>query len=594
MAAFKIGSTNSVFGSGVAFFDNASPAPNSLLVDQSGFLISTGFEAISVGSPSWTITVNGQAVTSATVAAVFLWNTASNSASTVTIGMEGELSGAYGIFTEHRTSVVNKGSIYASGDVNSAGIVLIDTADGDTKVDNSGTIWSSAYGIRYWGDVLGTHTITNKGTIQGALHAIFVQTGTISVEKVTNSGTIDGNIALDSGDDVLVNSGLMAGGDIFIGGIYPDKDTLTNSGAIATNIWFGNGADTLVNSGEIAGDISFSDGGDTIVNSGKLDKSLVFGVGAGTTLLNSGTIMAVVVGSSGADHVTNTGTILGLVQLVDGDDVYEGGAGIDAVRDGNGADKISLGGGNDTYDPVAFIAADGNDTIDGGTGSDLYDAGACLDPVHVNIDSVAHTYLGIAATTVAGSTAYGLTISGSATGATIDKVTGFEHVAGGTADDVIYGSAARNELGGLAGADILMGFAGNDRLLGNSGSDFIDGGLGADVLNGGSDIDSFVYESLKDSGLTKATRDTIEDFTPGQDLIDLHLIDANSTAANDQAFAWLGTNVNFNSTAGALRAYWTGIGQIVEGDVNGDNKADFSIYLSLAHSAVLSAGDFIR
>ena len=39
------------------------------------------------------------------------------------------------------------------------------------------------------------------------------------------------------------------------------------------------------------------------------------------------------------------------------------------------------------------------------------------------------------------------------------------------------------------------------------------------------------------------------------------------------------TNVLFSGVAGQLRSYWTASGHIIEGDVNGDAKADFSIEL---------------
>jgi hypothetical protein len=99
-------------------------------------------------------------------------------------------------------------------------------------------------------------------------------------------------------------------------------------------------------------------------------------------------------------------------------------------------------------------------------------------------------------------------------------------------------------------------------------------------LTGGSgDADFFHYTALSDSGITAATRDLIADFEPGSDKIDLSAIDANTKNApgTNDAFNFIGTNTPFTGSAGQLHAFWSAIGQIIEGDVNGDKKADFSI-----------------
>jgi hypothetical protein len=61
----------------------------------------------------------------------------------------------------------------------------------------------------------------------------------------------------------------------------------------------------------------------------------------------------------------------------------------------------------------------------------------------------------------------------------------------------------------------LNGGAGRDTIIGTSGDDSLTGGLGADTLTGGTGRDTFVYTSLRDG------TDTITDFQPGTDLIDL-------------------------------------------------------------------------
>src|SRR6185436_13587412 len=110
------------------------------------------------------------------------------------------------------------------------------------------------------------------------------------------------------------------------------------------------------------------------------------------------------------------------------------------------------------------------------------------------------------------------------------------------------------------GDDTLMSFAGNDTLDGGGGLDLFLGGAGRDVLTGGAGNDIFVF-GTKDSGVTRATRDVINDFEPGKDSINLSVIDADTIAANDQAFTYLNGDsffapfANFTGTPGQLRSY---------------------------------------
>ena len=154
---------------------------------------------------------------------------------------------------------------------------------------------------------------------------------------------------------------------------------------------------------------------------------------------------------------------------------------------------------------------------------------------------------------------------------------------------------------GGTGEDSLSGGAGNDRLFGDGDNDTLIGGAGKDELTGGGfngsgdlSVDTFVFTAVTDSGVTNATRDTILDFEDGVDKIDLSAIDANTTILGDDAFsASIGTNVNFGG-AGELRAVAVASGWIIEGNVNGDTNADFSILVADAdHSIVWDGTDFL-
>ncbi len=68
---------------------------------------------------------------------------------------------------------------------------------------------------------------------------------------------------------------------------------------------------------------------------------------------------------------------------------------------------------------------------------------------------------------------------------------------------------------GLSLYKTIMGTAGRDTLLGTPGDDYIVGGAGADTLSGGAGSNVFAYTNLRDAG------DTITDFVPSKDLIDL-------------------------------------------------------------------------
>jgi len=85
---------------------------------------------------------------------------------------------------------------------------------------------------------------------------------------------------------------------------------------------------------------------------------------------------------------------------------------------------------------------------------------------------------------------------------------------------------------GVAALGVIKnGTAGRDTLVGTAGDDIIVGGIGADTLTGGAGGDTFVYTSLRDAG------DTITDFTPYADTIDLTGLLASIGASATTAYA---------------------------------------------------------
>ena len=90
----------------------------------------------------------------------------------------------------------------------------------------------------------------------------------------------------------------------------------------------------------------------------------------------------------------------------------------------------------------------------------------------------------------------------------------------------IKGTDVSDSLYGTAGNDLIQGLGGADTVRGDAGNDVINGGAGRDALYGDAGRDAFVYSAFSDSyrdydsgGLTAT--DTIYEFTPGEDSIDV-------------------------------------------------------------------------
>jgi hypothetical protein len=558
MATFRIKPADSVFndlpqhGIEPNAFGSDSAGADTLIVDPNAFLISLfGNGAFLAPTGAWTVNVNGSVV-SQSDAGIRL-EAGNTAVSTIKIGVDGEVQGGlYGILVESSANIINAGEI------------------------------SGGVGILLGGSV--AHTITNSGTITGFGSATILDSTGLSNDTVRNSGTITGAIVLSGGNDTVSNSG-VTGAIILSGG----NDTVSNSGDTAL-VALGDGTNRLTNSGDIFGEVHTGTGADTVTNTGHIALNVFLGDGT-NRLTNSGTLNSVV-GGNGSDTVTNltivgdvmkSGTITGGIFLGAGNDTFIGGANAETVPDSDGADTYKFGGGNDTYIATGSIAADGNDIVRGGAGIDTYDASAATtSDVQINLDTVTHGLL-------PPNTATGTNISGSAK----DTIFGCENANGGDGNDFIFGSAAGNVLNGGDGNDFLFGFGGNDTLNGGTGNDLLVGGAGKDQLTGSLGADTFHYEALSDSGITAGTRDLVADFEPGIDKINFALIDANKTTPGEDIFNFIGTNTPFTGSAGQLHAFWSAIGQIIEGDVNGDKKADFSIEIAdPTHAITLTSASF--
>jgi Ca2+-binding RTX toxin-like protein len=246
------------------------------------------------------------------------------------------------------------------------------------------------------------------------------------------------------------------------------------------------------------------------------------------------------------------------------------------IRAGTGSDNIVAGGGNDY-----LLGYAGNDILDGGAGADVMEGGQDSDIYFVDDAGDVVIEIGGGFDSVYASSSYALTPD-----TEVELLAAVNGGAGTTLD--LTGSSTSQSIYGNDGSNRLLGLGGNDFLGGGAGNDTLDGGAGDDILEGGSGADTFRFAATSDTVLSSG--DQIRDFVSGTDKIDLSLIDANTSAAGDQAFTYLGTGA-FTGQAGQLR-YEVANGQVyLSGDTNGDGTADFQIVLN--NTTIVAAGDFV-
>ena len=143
------------------------------------------------------------------------------------------------------------------------------------------------------------------------------------------------------------------------------------------------------------------------------------------------------------------------------------------------------------------------------------------------------------------------------------------------------------------GNDLDNGLFGNsvaNTLDGGGGDDWLYGGRGKDTLIGGTGADVFDFNNIKDSRKGWAKRDEIVDFERGLDTINLKTIDAMRSDPGNDKFKWIGKS-KFHHVEGELRYVQKSGFVLVEGDTNGDGRADFQIQLDGVWG--LGKGDFI-
>ena len=244
---------------------------------------------------------------------------------------------------------------------------------------------------------------------------------------------------------------------------------------------------------------------------------------------------------------------------------YDGGSSFPSTVHGtSGDDNIDGQGGNDEiygeFGNDSLVGDSGDDELDGGYGDDTLYGGSGHD-----------------------------TLSGGPGTDTLYGGSQGDEIGGGADGDIIYGGAGDDIIQGDAGNDIIWGGSGNDTISGNGGNDTIYGGFGADVLNGGTEVDTMVFLGLQD------TNDTIVGFVSGVDKLDLFAIDADSSIAGNQAFAFLAADQGSAMLAAhSISWYYSaslpgGAGVVVLADTDGTaSTAEFMLTLRGTTSVQLS------
>jgi Ca2+-binding RTX toxin-like protein len=217
-----------------------------------------------------------------------------------------------------------------------------------------------------------------------------------------------------------------------------------------------------------------------------------------------------------------------------------------------GADPLAGLAGNDRLEGRA-----GADTLRGGAGSDLLDGGAGHDTLH-------------------GDAGIDLVFYGGATGVTVDLSLATDRATRGSETDTLHN---------VEGA---IGSSAADVFKGNEHNNFFQGGGGKDTCSGGSGRDLYDFNAVADSAAGRATRDVITDFDHLVDQFDLMGLDADPTAAGDQAFRWMGTAAL--TGAGQVGSFTSGGTTIVRASTDADAAAELQIELSGIR--ILTVDDF--
>jgi Ca2+-binding RTX toxin-like protein len=388
-----------------------------------------------------------------------------------------------------------------------------------------------------------------------------------TAQDIVVLGSGSDNLDLGGGDDSVHATSATLAGDVLRGGAGSDTLYLDGGGIF-----------DLSTLGGLSGfeHIVLADQGSTVILGAQtLAIEVEGGIGTDTLYLRGG----------GTFDLSTLGGLSGFerIALADEDStvILGGEPSTIEVHGGAGNDRLIGGAGDDD-----MHGGSGDDLLHGGTGMDILNGGTGFDVV---------SYAGSSAG-VQINLATGLATRGDAAG---DVLVDIEGLIGSDHTDVLVGDSTANSLSGQGGNDSLNGRAGDDtmfggdgndaltgltgtdRMAGGNGDDVITGGAARDFLSGDAGADRFVF-ATKDSGAAATTRDVISDFSQaGHDQIDL---------SGMTSLHFVGTDA-FSYSVGELRYAIAGGFTLIEGDANGDGRADFQIEVS--GTVHFTAADFV-
>ncbi|MFL6857693.1 MAG: calcium-binding protein, partial [Allosphingosinicella sp.] len=460
-----------------------------------------------------------------------------------------------------------------------------DLLDGGAGADTMiGGVGDDVYIVDALADVVTENP--SEGVADEVRTSVFGYVLPADVEKLTYTGSGASDLRGNAGDNVLVGASgndflrLQDGGaDVANGGDGNDAVYFGAAFTAADKVDGGAGKDVVALQGDYSAGVTL--GADSLVNVETLailtHSDARFGGGSASPFSYNVTVVDATV-AAGTQLLVNASTLEAGENLTfdghletDGSFFIYGGKGIDALTGGSGVD-------------VFFFAEDGrfapSDHIDGGAGNDIlvlrgnYALTLTAGSI-VNVETVT-LMSGTDARFYGAGTDFNYVIatddSTVAAGATMTFNGG-----GLRATETLHfdGSAETN------GAFRVFGGAGADTITGGGGADLIFGGLGADLLKGGGGADVFRYQGTGES--TASAMDKILDFTSG-DHIDM------SRAGH---FAFIGSAA-FGGHAGELRVEnSSGNVWLVQGDADGDGRADFVLQVTVADGHALAGADFL-
>lgn len=449
----------------------------------------------------------------------------------------------------------------------------------------------------------GAATITNNDDLR------FNQTTTGSGASITTS----------SGAQTTFHNQATGGGAVFdtaLGGTVdfsdstgPNDDHKLSAGSISGAGTYVLGANELtVSSGNVAGTIS-GVGGSLVM--GGFETLTLAGLNSytGGTTVNAGTL--IVASAIGIVTVNDGGTLGGNgttgTATINSGGILAPGASAGILHTGNisfatGATfSIELGGTATPGTDYDQLAVTGSVTLTSAllsislvNGFDPVSGDSFIVINNDGTDAVNGTFITLAGYVVAEGRTFKVDYQGG-DGNDVTLTAGGVVINGTPDDETIDG--ANTPIGQplpTASGDIIFGLEGSDHLDGLAGDDVLVGGLGKDFLTGGVGADTFDFDLTTETS-KGALRDVITGFEHLVDHIDLFDIDAKSGAGN-QAFKFIGKHA-FGHHKGELHykvinpSGTANDKTIVEGDINGDGKADFQI--ELAGLMKLTKGDFL-